>query len=96
VTIAFLDEGATVQVQPNSRAPFTVTADGAGVVGHAGVALLCELADRLELTKALAWHAGRHPARRHRHQAGRDRSCPPRTSGFRCRADPARTSATTS
>jgi Transposase DDE domain group 1 len=70
VTITFLDEEATVQVRP-SRAPFAVTADGAGVIGHAGVALLCELADRLELTRALAWHAGRHPARRHRHQAGR-------------------------
>ena len=70
MTITFLDEEATVQVRP-SRAPFAVTADGAGVIGHAGVALLCELADRLELTRALAWHAGRHPARRHRHQAGR-------------------------
>ena len=57
-----------MQVQPSSRALFAVTADGAGVVGHAGVALLGELADRLELTKALAW--SRHPARRHRHQAG--------------------------
>jgi hypothetical protein len=27
--------------------------------------------------------------------AGRDRSCPPRTSGFRCRTDPARTRVTT-
>jgi hypothetical protein len=30
-----------------------VTTDGAGVVGHAGAALLRELADRLELTSML-------------------------------------------
>ena len=54
MTITFLDEEATLQVRPSSRAPFAVTADGAGVVGHAGVALLGELADRLELTRALA------------------------------------------
>jgi hypothetical protein len=32
------------------------------VVGHAGAALLRELADRLGLTKALGWHqaGGRH------------------------------------
>jgi Transposase DDE domain group 1 len=40
----------------NSPGRFEVTTDGAGVVGHAGAALLRELADRLELTKALGWH----------------------------------------
>jgi hypothetical protein len=53
----------------NSPHGFEVTTDGAGVVGHAGAALLRELADRLELTGALGWrHAGgRH--RRHPDQA---------------------------
>jgi hypothetical protein len=34
---------------------FEVTTDGTGVVGHAGAALLGELADRLGLTAALGW-----------------------------------------
>ena len=38
----------------NSPASFEVTTDGTGVVGHAGAALLRELADRLGLTRALA------------------------------------------
>ena len=33
-----------------------VTTDGTGVVGHAGAALLRELADRVGLTRALGWH----------------------------------------
>jgi Transposase DDE domain group 1 len=40
----------------NSSSRVEVTTDGAGVVGHAGAALLRELADRLGLTKALGWH----------------------------------------
>ena len=48
-----------------------VTADGTGVVGHVGAALLAELADRLGLTAALGWRADRSQTRRHRHQAGR-------------------------
>jgi hypothetical protein len=40
----------------NSLTSFEVTTDGAGVVGHAGAALLRELADRLGLTRALGWH----------------------------------------
>jgi hypothetical protein len=40
----------------NSRSRFEVTTDGTGVVGHAGAALLGELADRLGLTRALGWH----------------------------------------
>jgi Transposase DDE domain group 1 len=48
----------------NSWSSFEVTTDGIGVVGHAGAALLRELADRLELTKALGWRdpqGRRHP-----------------------------------
>jgi Transposase DDE domain group 1 len=41
-----------------------VTTDGAGVVGHAGAALLRELADRVGLTRALGW---RVPGGRRRH-----------------------------
>jgi hypothetical protein len=55
----------------NSPGRLEVTCDGAGVVGHAGVALLGELADRLGLTTALSWRAGRGQTRRHRHAAGR-------------------------
>jgi hypothetical protein len=40
----------------NSPGGFEVTTDGAGVVSHAGAALLRELADRVGLTKALGWH----------------------------------------
>jgi len=55
----------TLRVQAtNSRVGFEVTTDGVGMVGHAGAALLRELADRLELTGALAWRA---PAGRRRH-----------------------------
>jgi Transposase DDE domain group 1 len=50
---------------------FEVTADGTGVVGHAGAALLAELADRLGLPAALSWRTGQGQTRRHRHQAGR-------------------------
>jgi hypothetical protein len=46
----------TLRVQAtNSRSSFEVTIDGTGVVGHAGAALLRELADRLGLTAALGW-----------------------------------------
>jgi hypothetical protein len=48
----------------NSPARFEVTTDGAGVVGHAGAALLRELADRLGLTSALGWQL---PGGRRRH-----------------------------
>jgi hypothetical protein len=48
----------------NSPHGFEVTTDGAGVVGHAGAALLRELADRLGLTAALGW---RDPVGRRRH-----------------------------
>jgi hypothetical protein len=49
----------------NWASSFEVTTDGVGVVGHAGAALLRELADRLGLTAALGWRqaGGRH--RRH-------------------------------
>ena len=48
----------------NSSSSFEVTTDGTGVVGHAGAALLRELADRVGLTRALGWQqagARRHP-----------------------------------
>jgi hypothetical protein len=41
----------------NWSSSFEVTTDGVGVIGHAGAALLRELADRLELTKVLGWRA---------------------------------------
>jgi Transposase DDE domain group 1 len=49
----------------NSPTSFEVTTDGAGVVGHAGAALLRELADRLGLTRALGWHQVDDGRRRH-------------------------------
>jgi hypothetical protein len=52
------------------RARFDVTCDGDGIAGHAGAALLGELADRLGLTRALSWRAGRGQTPRHRHDAG--------------------------
>jgi hypothetical protein len=53
-----------LRVQATSPCPaFEVTTDGTGVVGHAGAALLRELADRLGLTGVLGW---RQPgSRRH-------------------------------
>jgi hypothetical protein len=56
--------------RPRTRPRFEVTHDGDGVVGHAGAALLGELADRLGLTAGLAWRAGRGQTSRHRHGAG--------------------------
>jgi Transposase DDE domain group 1 len=56
-----------LRVQATKLRPgFEVATDGTGVVGHAGVALLRELADRLGLTRALDW---RVPGRRRRHPA---------------------------
>jgi hypothetical protein len=49
----------------NSPSSFEVTTDGVGVVGHAGAALLRELADRVRLTTALGWQ---QPDDRRRHQ----------------------------
>jgi Transposase DDE domain group 1 len=48
-----------------SPSSFEVTTDATGVVGHAGAALLGELADRVGLTRALGWH---EPEGRHRHR----------------------------
>jgi hypothetical protein len=54
-----------LRVQATSPRPaFEVTTDGAGVVGHAGAALLRELADRVGLTTALGWY---QPGGRRRH-----------------------------
>jgi hypothetical protein len=49
----------------NSPGSFEVTTDGVGVVGHAGAALLRELADRLGLTGALGWRGLQGRRRRH-------------------------------
>jgi DDE family transposase len=55
----------TLRVQAtNSPSSFEVTTDGTGVVGHAGAALLRELADRVGLTAALGWR-DRQGRRRH-------------------------------
>jgi hypothetical protein len=53
-----------------ARPRVDITADGDGIVGHAGALLLVELADRLGFTQALGWRAGRGQTRRHRHRAG--------------------------
>ena len=49
----------------NWASSFEVTTDGTGVVGHAGAALLGELADRLGLTSALGWRGSQGRRRRH-------------------------------
>jgi hypothetical protein len=55
----------TLRVQAsNWPSNFEVSTDGVGVVGHAGAALLRELADRVGLTAALGWRdpqGRRHP-----------------------------------
>jgi hypothetical protein len=57
-------EGTLRMQATNCASGFEVTTDGTGVVGHAGAALLGELADRLGLTGTLGWRqAGGH--RRH-------------------------------
>jgi hypothetical protein len=56
----------TLRVQAtNSPSGVEVTTDGTGVVGHAGAALLRELADRVELTRVLGWP---DPGERRRHR----------------------------
>jgi Transposase DDE domain group 1 len=52
------------------RARFEVTADGDGLVGHAGAALLAELAERLGLAAEVDRWAGRGQPSRARHRAG--------------------------
>jgi hypothetical protein len=53
------------------RARFEVTADGDGLVGHAGAVLLVELADRLGLPAALDRWSGREQPGRVRHRSGK-------------------------
>jgi hypothetical protein len=53
------------------RARFDVTADGDGLVGHAGAALLIELADRLGLPAELDRWAARGQPGRARYRAGK-------------------------
>ena len=52
------------------RARFDVTADGDGLVGHAGAALLAKLAERLGLPAEVDRWAGRGQPSRARHRAG--------------------------
>jgi len=54
----------TLRVQATKSASSVEVTDGTGVVGHAGAALLRELADRVELTSAFGW---REPGERRRH-----------------------------
>jgi hypothetical protein len=60
-----------LRVQAIKRARVEVTADGDGLVGHAGALLLGELADRLGLPGELDRWAGRGQPERARHRAGR-------------------------
>jgi hypothetical protein len=61
-----------LRVQATKPRPrFDITCDGEGIAGHVGAALLAELADRLGLSRALSWRAGRGQTARHRHDAGR-------------------------
>jgi hypothetical protein len=53
------------------RTRFDVTADGDGLVGHAGAVLLVELADRLGLPAALDRWSGREQPGRVRHRSGK-------------------------
>ena len=48
-----------------------VTADGAGLVSHAGSALLAQAADKLGLTGALSWRLAGLKQRRRGHDPGR-------------------------
>ena len=62
----------TLRVQRDGRSvTVDVVADGAGVVSHAGAALLAEAADRLGLTAALSRALAGVRERRGRHDPGR-------------------------
>ncbi len=59
-------------MQPTTRrTPPVVTADGTGVVSHAGTVLLAELADRIGLTAALSEATDRLRSRQAGHDPGR-------------------------
>jgi Transposase DDE domain group 1 len=59
-------------VKPTTRlGTVEVTADGEGLVSHAGVALLGELADRVGLTGAFSGALSPRRERRSRHDPGR-------------------------
>lgn len=69
--VTFPDRGGHLAGQATKPpARFEVTCDGDGIAGHARSALLVQLADRLGLTTALGWRAGRTQTSRHRHPAG--------------------------
>src|SRR5947209_18354087 len=61
----------TSKVKRNPRRPrITVTADGQGVVGHAGARLLCDLADAVGLTEGLSAAMAPTKKRRRGHDRG--------------------------
>lgn len=61
-----------MKVKPTPRLETVdVTADGEGLVSHAGVALFAELADRSGLTAALSEALAPTRERRSRHDPGR-------------------------
>ena len=55
----------------NARPPVSVTADGKGIVSHAGTRLLAEMADFVGLTRALSDALAPTVHRRRRHDPGR-------------------------
>jgi hypothetical protein len=63
VTLKVMRDGRWVTVE--------VTADGAGLVSHAGSALLGQVADKLGLTAALSRRLGAVKQRRRGHDPGR-------------------------
>jgi Transposase DDE domain group 1 len=64
--------GFTLKVMRDGRrVTVEVTADGAGLVSHAGSALLGQVADQLGLTRALSTRLGVLKARRRGHDPGR-------------------------
>ena len=59
-------------MKPTSRRPrLQVTADGRGIVNHAGARLLCDLADVVGLTESLGEAMGGTTSRRPIHDRGR-------------------------
>jgi hypothetical protein len=69
--ISRLGQEDTQLVKPTARfGTVEVTADGEGLVSHAGVALLVELADRVGLTAALSEALAASRERRSAHDPG--------------------------
>src|ERR1035437_8142268 len=64
-------EGITLRVKFSDRPRLRVSADGAGLVGHAGSRLLAELAERSGLDQGLSKALAPLVKRRRRHDPGR-------------------------